>query len=233
MDWGKLDQRFVHSYISKREEYMNGTKNCIISAIALLLITNGTFYPVLADHGEHKGKRWYQKIFNWDDDDNDHEGRGNKRRYQKRFRNKSAHDEKEYLAPVNNQTYIDKCGACHFAYQPGLLPSGSWEKILDGLEDHFGEAADLDEATQKTIVEYLKTNSAEYSRNEQSVKIMRSLGGNTPMRITEIPYIQAKHRKINQDVFQRESIGSLSNCSACHVTADKGVYDDDDVKIPQ
>ena len=62
---------------------------------------------------------------------------------------------------------------------------------------------------------------------------MRSLGNNTPIRITEIPYIQAKHRKINQDVFQWESIGSLSNCSACHVTAEKGIYEDDDVKIPQ
>jgi hypothetical protein len=62
---------------------------------------------------------------------------------------------------------------------------------------------------------------------------MRSLGDNTPMRITEIPYIQAKHRKINTDVFEREPIGSLSNCSACHVTADQGVFEDDDVKIPQ
>ena len=212
---------------------MNGIKKWIIFAIALLLMTNGTIYTVLADHGEHKNKRWYQKIFDWDDDDDDHE-RGRKRRqYQKRYRNDSEHDEKEFLTPVNNQLYIDECGACHSAYPPELLPSGSWDKILAGLEDHFGETVDLDTESKKTITAYLKTNSAEHSRAKRAVKIMRSLGNNTPMRITEIPYIQAKHRKINPDVLQRESIGSLSNCSACHVTAGKGIYEDDDVKIPQ
>jgi len=212
---------------------MNGIKKWIIFAISLLLMTNGTFHAVLADHGEQKNRRWYQKIFDWDDDDDDHDRGGKRRRYQKRFRNESEHDEKEYLTPVNNQTYIDECGACHFAYQPELLPSGSWDKILAGIEDHFGETVDIDKESKKTITDFLKTNSAEHSRAKRAVKITRSLGSNTPMRITEIPYIQAKHRKINQDVLQRESIGSLSNCSACHVTAEKGIYEDDDVKIPQ
>ena len=212
---------------------MNGIKNWVIFAIALLLMTNGAFCDVLAGHGEHKNKRWYQKIFDWDDDDDDHE-RGRKRRqYQKRPRNDSEHYEKEYLTPVNNQTYIDECGACHLAYQPELLPSESWDKILAGLEGHFGETVDLDKESKKTITEYLKTNSAEHSRAKLSVKIMRSLGSNTPMRITDLPSFQAKHRKISQDVLQRESIGSLSNCSACHVTAEVGIYEDDDVKIPQ
>ncbi|UCE08775.1 MAG: hypothetical protein JSW07_11440 [bacterium] len=86
---------------------------------------------------------------------------------------------------------------------------------------------------KKKIIEHLKTNSAENSQTERAVKIMRSLGGNTLMRITEIPYIQAKHRKISQGVLQRESIGSLSNCSACHPASEKGIYEDDYVKIPK
>ena len=190
---------------------MNRIKKWIIFGVTLALMTNGAFYAVQADHD--RGKK--------------------RRRYQKRYRNDSEHYAKENLIPVNNQTYIDECGTCHFAYQPELLPSGSWDKILAGLEDHFGEAVDLDKESKKTITEYLRTNSAEYSRAKRSVKIMRCLGSNTPMRIIEIPYIQAKHRKINQDVYQRESIGSLSNCSACHVTAEKGIYEDDYVKIPQ
>ncbi len=47
--------------------------------------------------------------------------------------------ESKYLAPVNNDTFKQECGVCHFAYQPGLLPSGSWEKILSNLPSHFGE----------------------------------------------------------------------------------------------
>ena len=227
-----IDCSFIYTYIRERG-IMNSIRNWIIFAIVFLLMSNGAFHAVLADHGEQKNQRWYKKIFDWDDDDDDHERGGKRRQYQKRSRNESDHDEKEHLEPVNNQTYLDQCGACHFAYQPGLLPSGSWEKILAELNDHFGETLEFDDASKKTISEYLRTNSAEHSRNERSVKIMRSLGDNIPMRITEIPYIQAKHRKINQDVFQRESIGSLSNCSACHVTADRGIYEDDFVNIPQ
>ena len=32
--------------------------------------------------------------------------------------------------PVNNKQYKDECGSCHFAYQPGLLTTRSWEKLL-------------------------------------------------------------------------------------------------------
>jgi hypothetical protein len=52
------------------------------------------------------------------------------------------------------------------------------------------------------------------------------------MRITDIPYIRKKHREINPGVLNRESIGSLSNCIACHTTAGEGIYDDDNVNIP-
>ena len=51
---------------------------------------------------------------------------------------------------------------------------------------------------------------------------MEQPGGRTPNRITEIPYIQDKHRKISPAVFKRPSIGSFSRCSACHIGVDKG-----------
>ena len=35
---------------------------------------------------------------------------------------------KKYISPVNSPTYEEECGACHFPYQPELLPSGSWKK---------------------------------------------------------------------------------------------------------
>jgi hypothetical protein len=147
----------------------------------------------------------------------------------------SKHYSKRYLNPVNNPTYQEECGACHFAYQPELLPSGSWEKILARLDDHFGEEIDLDPESKMIIAEYLKANGAEYSAAKRAVKIMRSLRGQTPMRITDVPYIQHKHEDddIPADAFQRESVGSMSNCIACHTTAEKGIYEDDHVVIPR
>ena len=142
-------------------------------------------------------------------------------------------DNNGHLKPVTNQTFKETCGECHFAYQPELLPSASWLKIVSQLDDHFGEEIEADPDMIKTISEYLKTNAAENSSAKRSKKIMRSLGNQVPMRITEIPYIRRKHNELDPALFKRESIGSLANCTACHITAEIGIYDDDDVKIPK
>lgn len=163
----------------------------------------------------------------------DNDGRKEKHRYQNRERRHSADNGKRNLTMVSDPTYTENCGACHIAFQPGLLPSGSWEKILDGLSDHFGESIELDSESSKTISAYLKANAANYSSGKLSVKIMRSLGIQAPLRITEVPYIRREHNEIQQNVLDRESIGSLSNCAACHITAEKGIYDDDNVTIPR
>ena len=189
------------------------TKKGIILLVALSLMTNGVFYAALADHNEHKERK----------------------RHQRRYRNSSEHDGKGHLKPVDNPTYKEICGDCHFAYQPELLPSGSWEKILAGLADHNGEEIEINQESKKIISEYLKANSAEYSSTKTAVKIMKSLRGQTPMRITDVPYIRHRHEDddIPADAFTRKSVGSMSNCIACHTTAAKGIYDDDHVVIPK
>lgn len=147
----------------------------------------------------------------------------------------SEHEQHEtkYFTPVNNETYKQTCGACHFTYHPGLLPSGSWEKILANLPAHFGEKVDLEEKSKENIHEYLISNSAEHSSAKRAKKILKSLEGQTPLRITETPYIREKHRELDSSIFSKPSIGSRSNCVACHSAAEQGNYDDDIVKIPK
>jgi hypothetical protein len=232
----ELDQLFALLHRVCKGDHMNRIQKWIIFCVVVFLVTNGAFYAAFADHDEKNQKRWYQKIFDWDEDDyddDDHDRGEGKRRYRKRYRNGSEHYGKRYLPPVNNPTYIEHCGACHFAYQPELLPSGSWEKILAGLDDHFGESLELDDDSKRVILDYLKPNSAEYSSAKRAVKIVRSLGKQVTLRITDVPYIREKHHEISPDVLKRESIGSLSNCVACHTTAEKGIYEDDNVKIPK
>ena len=190
---------------------MNRTRRCIVSFPVILLTTSVLFTAAFADHDEHKEKREHQK--------GDHK--------------QNEHREKRDLKIVNHTAYKENCGACHFAYPPELLPSGSWSKIVADLPDHFGESVEIDPEAGKTIGDYLKADAAERSSAATAVKIMKSIGNQTPQRITEIPYIQKKHREVSQNVIKRESIGSLSNCSACHTTAEKGIYDDDYVKIPK
>jgi len=162
-----------------------------------------------------------------------------KKRYRYRGGSQKVDDDSKdedyhgHLKPVSNPAYKETCSECHFAYQPNLLPSASWLKILDQLDDHFGEGLDIDSETLKIISDYLVTNGAEKSSAKRSAKIMRSLGNQVPMRVTDIPYIREKHHELNPEIFNRKSIGSLANCTVCHTTAEQGIYDDDDVKIPE
>jgi mono/diheme cytochrome c family protein len=177
-------------------------------------LTLSLILDAIADDNGYRKRHRYRGGSNKVDDDND------------------DHDRNDYLRPVTSQTYRETCAECHFAYQPELLPSASWLKILNQLDDHFGEEIEADPDTIKTISDYLKTNAAESSSAELSAKIMRCLGNRVPMRITDIPYIRREHHELNQTLFKRESIGSMANCAACHINAEKGIYDDDDVKIP-
>jgi len=193
-------------------------KNCtryIVCAIVLVLTLSLIFDVFADDDGGYKKRHRYRGGAQKNDDDHD------------------DHNRNDYLKPVTNQAYKETCGECHFAYQPELLPSASWLKILNQPDDHFGEEIEADPAILKTISDYLRKNGAENSSAKRSRKIMKSLGNRIPIRITEIPYIQEKHHELDPGVFKRESVGSLANCTACHLTAVKGIYDDDDVKIPR
>ncbi len=136
--------------------------------------------------------------------------------------------------PVKNALHQEECGSCHFAYQPGLLPSRSWWKIMSNLEDHFGDNAELDPADQQAISAYLESNAADNSTFRRSGKIMRSLGRTqTPLRITEVPYIKHEHDEIPLRLVNKDSkVGSLSNCDKCHQSVGRGSFSERDISIP-
>lgn len=101
-------------------------------------------------------------------------------------------------------------------------------------KDDVGRALrNLDDQTSKQIMDYLRTNSAESNTSKISKKILASVGANKPTKITDIPYIREKHDEISPDIYKRKTIGSRSNCIACHTKAKEGNYEDDFVKIPR
>jgi mono/diheme cytochrome c family protein len=138
--------------------------------------------------------------------------------------------------PVTNKLYKDECGSCHFAYQPGLLPVKSWEKLLNekALSEHFGENAELDKADLATIYDYVMANAADKSYYKRARKIAKATEGmEAPLRITEVRYIKRKHHEIPDRMIKgNKDVKSLSYCDACHTQANKGVFDEDTVKIP-
>ena len=138
------------------------------------------------------------------------------------------------VAPVNNQLYIKECGSCHFPYQAGLLPSNAWNKMMTNLENHFNSDASLNEADLQTLTKYLNDNSAEKNMQyKRSSRIVSSLAKNQiPDSISTTPYMIKKHEDIRKDLITQNEVKGLFNCIACHKTADKGIYGERDINIP-
>jgi cytochrome c553 len=148
--------------------------------------------------------------------------------------NRAASRNRPGVEPVTNADYRNECGACHFAYQPGLLPARSWQALMTGLDQHFGENAELDAELNNQIGSYLVANAADDAKGWLSRRIMKSLPATAvPLRISEVPVIAGEHREIPARLYRdNPDVGSLANCSACHRKADTGLYDEDLVSIP-
>lgn len=140
------------------------------------------------------------------------------------------------IVPVDNNQYKDECGSCHFAYQPGLLPAKSWEKLLnkEALSKHFGVNAELDKDALSVIHDYAIANAADKSYHKRSRKITQSTAQvEAPLRITEVRYIKRKHKDLPEKMIKgNQDVKSLSYCDACHTQAGNGVFDTDTVNIP-
>ena len=138
------------------------------------------------------------------------------------------------VAPVDNQLYIKECGSCHFAYQPGLLPSSSWNKIMSNLGNHYNNDASISATNLQILTKYLNDNSAEKNMQyKRSNRIVSSLAKNQiPDSISTTPYMIKKHKDIKKDLITQNEVKGLFNCMACHKTADKGIYGERDINIP-
>ena len=118
-----------------------------------------------------------------------------------------AQEMKVSIKPVDNDIYKKECGSCHFAYPAGLLPSGSWNKMMSNLGDHFGDDASVDEKTFQTLSSYLNTNSAEKAMQyKRSKKIVENLNGATSDTISKMPYMKKKHDEIKENLISNHDI---------------------------
>jgi hypothetical protein len=130
--------------------------------------------------------------------------------------------------------YQTECGDCHMAYPPALLPAASWEGVMAGLADHFGDNAELDSATSREISAFLVRNAADRARGEYAERTRRATRDRTPpLRITQTDYFRGQHHEIPASMVTANSdVGSFSRCEACHGRADQGIFEEHEVRIP-
>ena len=128
------------------------------------------------------------------------------------------------LMPANVlPAYKTECASCHMAYPPAMLPKAAWQRIMNGLEKHYGTDASLDAATTRQIGVWLQAQGGIYKRVEAS----------SPQdRLSTTQWFEKKHQKIEKNVWTRKSINGKAQCQACHQGADIGDFEDNRVRIP-
>jgi nitrate/TMAO reductase-like tetraheme cytochrome c subunit len=53
------------------------------------------------------------------------------------------------------------------------------------------------------------------------------------LRITETRWFQQVHSEVSERTWKRPKIKSAANCIACHIQAEKGIYDGHSIIIPK
>jgi hypothetical protein len=104
-----------------------------------------------------------------------------------------------------------------------MLPARSWQRLMGGLDRHFGTDASLDAATVREIESWLRSNAGTWRRDAD---------GPPQDRITRSAWFEREHRKVGAAARRSPSAGSAANCGACHPGADLGRFDDEAVRRP-
>ena len=127
---------------------------------------------------------------------------------------------------ITDDVYKEECGACHLAYPPPLLPEQTWTAIMDGLDDHFDDNAEVDDDTATHILSYLHEHALGKGLPSTMSKMMRNLPENPPLRITEFPAFIDAHALIKEQLEIDEfKEGFLSPCADCHRQASVAIFD--------
>ena len=115
--------------------------------------------------------------------------------------------------------------------QPGDRPMTTAEieafYLQNEKQTRYGEL-------KNEIAKFLAINSADKQNNRRSNRINQSIPADaTPIRISETRYFTSKHDEVSANTFKRKSIGSPSNCIACHKGAEKGDFSESQVRVPR
>lgn len=150
------------------------------------------------------------------------------------FLTKSRFEKRNFQA--ENPSFYEKCSKCHKTYPPFMLPHDSWVRLMDGLDNHFGEQIlenNITKSEQNTIKEYLLTHSAETSTHKVAFKTLYSLGDMRPISMSKVPYWRESHKSIDKAIFKMPPIKDASNCFACHPDFEYGILDNTRIHIPK
>lgn len=135
----------------------------------------------------------------------------------------------ESFPPITNQTVKTECGDCHMVFFAEMLPRESWLRVLNNLENHYGEDASIDPSLLKEVIAFHTTGASDVLNTRSARKWREGLkAGEAPDRITTAPrYIRKHDNNDFKRMWTKFMVTSKANCIACHKDANKGLFDDD------
>jgi hypothetical protein len=129
---------------------------------------------------------------------------------------------------VSNETVLQECSDCHLPYQPQMLPKRSWQRLMDGLDNHFGEELSLSDEARNEVLAYLVDNAADSGKKKRGRRFLKGLRrADCPIRITDTPRWRRRHREVPDRVWADPRVEFKGRCEVCHTQAERGRYDDD------
>ena len=118
------------------------------------------------------------------------------------------------IAVPDNPKYQEECGSCHMAYPPKFLTADNWQRMMDGLNQHFGQDATLNARDQQAVLAYLLSGASNNAKRHSA----------DSLRISDTKWFRDEHHELSKKVYASTVIKSPSNCVACHAKAERGVW---------
>lgn len=136
-------------------------------------------------------------------------------------------------APVDLQgtAYQSACSECHIAYHPSLLPAESWQVLMGGLTDHFGEDASLPAPEIAALTQWLTAHDSTATDSLPA----RFVGRPTRpavIAITETAGWKRIHDDLPDGAFSAPPVYTRANCAACHSDAASGWFYPGNIDVP-
>lgn len=112
--------------------------------------------------------------------------------------------------PVSNsdrlgqELYLDSCKSCHLAIPPAVMPTQTWQALLQDSQ-HYGATIELPRGPERKILwNYLRNTSRPIANKEERI----------PYRVADSRYFKALHPKV-----KFETKAKLTTCITCHPSA--------------
>lgn len=120
-----------------------------------------------------------------------------------------------------NATWKEECGSCHIAYPPQLLSKQNWQQMMGRLDKHFGTDASLEPKERREIAGFLQRYGSDRRRREAAT-----------LRISDTQWFIREHHEVSRSAWNNPAVKSRSNCTACHVNAERGDWSERGIRVP-